>query len=243
MKHSHATGHTMPKIFPTYTLLFCFMLFCLPEARPQSVEIRAALGQKDIKPLQIGDTFPEELWHLPLQVVNHPDGRGKITLNDYRDRKLIILDFWATWCAPCIRSLDKLDSIQPLFAGDLQIVPITKQDRDIVTSVLKKRKWRHLSTYGVSDLPKYFPHGTIPHQVWIKEGRILAVTGSTYTETKFIGDVLKGGNPFTFMKTEDLSFDPNIPLFARMADDTAQGQIATFSILTLHRPELPFARE
>src|SRR5690606_33195356 len=73
----------------------CFMLFNLSTAQAQSPENgEAAEGQTEIKPLQIGDTIPEALWSLPLQVINHPEGKDTITLNDYRDKKLIILDFW-----------------------------------------------------------------------------------------------------------------------------------------------------
>src|SRR5690606_33441091 len=81
-----------------------------------------------VKPLQIGDTIPEALWHLPLQVVNHPEGKDTITLNDYRDTKLIILDFWATWCVPCIKSLGKLDSLQKQFGEELTVLPATYED-------------------------------------------------------------------------------------------------------------------
>src|SRR5690606_20797345 len=89
--------------------LLCFMLFNLSTAWAQSAESRTAEGQSEIKPLQIGDTIPEELWNLPLQVVNHPDGKDTITLNDYRDKKLIILDFGGTICPPCIASLRHLE--------------------------------------------------------------------------------------------------------------------------------------
>src|SRR5690606_8784518 len=82
--------------------LLCFMLFNLSTAQAQSAESRTAEGQTEIKPLQIGDTIPEELWNMPLQVVNHPEGKDTIRLNEYRDKKLIILDFWATWCGSCI---------------------------------------------------------------------------------------------------------------------------------------------
>src|SRR5690606_24297636 len=85
--------------------IFCFVLFSVAQA--QSAQERTDAGLLNVKPLQIGDTIPEELWHLPLQVVNHPDGKDTITQNDYRD-KLIILDFWATWCAPCVKELPDL---------------------------------------------------------------------------------------------------------------------------------------
>lgn len=90
-------------------MLFCFILFSYAQA--QSVGERSDAGLTHIKPLQIVDTIPDELWHLPLQVVNHPDGKDTITLNDYRDEKLIILDFWASYCSPCIKSISKIDSI------------------------------------------------------------------------------------------------------------------------------------
>src|SRR5690606_22173725 len=80
------------KVTLCLTGLLCFMLFNLPEAWAQSAEPRTAEGQIEIKPHKIGDTIPEELWNLPMQVVNHPTGKDTITLNDYRDKKLIILD-------------------------------------------------------------------------------------------------------------------------------------------------------
>jgi len=87
------------------------MLFNLSDAWAQSAETRTAEGQTEIKPLQIGDTIPEELWHLPFEVINHPTGKDTITLDKYRSRNVIILDFWASYCSPCIKSLKKVEQI------------------------------------------------------------------------------------------------------------------------------------
>src|SRR5690606_3319267 len=65
------------KSMPSVLALICFMLFNLSTAWAQSAESRTAEGQPEIKPLQIGDTIPEELWHLPLQITNQ-DGTNKI---------------------------------------------------------------------------------------------------------------------------------------------------------------------
>src|SRR5690606_15035157 len=103
-KAKRYTTLLLPTIF--VSVFICFS----GAAKAQS---RQDVGTAEVvRPLQIGDTIPEELWNMPLQVVNHPEGKDTITLNDYRDKKLIILDFWATWCAPCIRSMKELAVIQ-----------------------------------------------------------------------------------------------------------------------------------
>src|SRR5690606_11186126 len=79
-----------------FSLLAVVTIMCLYAVKQVSAQVAETCftAVSEIKPLQIGDTIPEALWQLPLQVVNHPKGKDTITLNDYRDKKLIILDFW-----------------------------------------------------------------------------------------------------------------------------------------------------
>lgn len=49
------------------------------------------------------------------------DGR-RVTLADYRG-KVLVLDFYATWCAPCRESIPRLSALQNRYGGQgLQIV-------------------------------------------------------------------------------------------------------------------------
>jgi thiol-disulfide isomerase/thioredoxin len=56
--------------------------------------------------LTVGTIAPE--WSL-----QNSDGQLR-KLSDYKG-KIVLMDFWATWCAPCVQSQPKLQSIQEKF--------------------------------------------------------------------------------------------------------------------------------
>lgn len=45
------------------------------------------------------------------------DDAGRATLEDY-EGKYILLNFWATWCAPCRKEMPQLSELQTEFGGD-----------------------------------------------------------------------------------------------------------------------------
>lgn len=38
-----------------------------------------------------------------------------VTLSEFRNREVVVLDFWATWCQPCIRSMPSLEALNEEF--------------------------------------------------------------------------------------------------------------------------------
>lgn len=189
-------------------LIICFMLFNLSDAWAQSSDNReAAERQEEIKPLQIGDTIPEELWNMPLQVVNHPEGKDTITLNDYRDKKLIILDFWATWCGPCINALHKLDSIESEFEADVLILPSSTEKIDLVKDKFEKEGFSLMTAVEQIPLRKYFPCQFLPHQVWISGNRLYITTDGEGNPRESIQHFMRGERPNLTMK-DDIFFEP-----------------------------------
>ena len=78
----------------------------------------------------------------------------KVTLAAFKG-KVILVNFWATWCAPCIREMPSLDRLQAAFdPGRFQIVAVN-EDRagpQKALPFLKKLGIAHFTSYFDRDL-------------------------------------------------------------------------------------------
>ena len=80
-------------------------------------------------------------------------GAVKKTFNaeDFEGR-ILVLEFWATWCAPCIKQFPKLNSLTKLFSEEeLVIISITDEPQSAIEPFLKRRT---LDTWIASDTDK-----------------------------------------------------------------------------------------
>ena len=58
------------------------------------------------------------------EVIFKDKNQKNVNLNDYKG-KLVILNFWATWCAPCREEMPSLDNLQfNQKLGNLKVFPI-----------------------------------------------------------------------------------------------------------------------
>jgi len=126
--------------------------------------------------LNVGDKAPNVTLS---EVINFP---GKsINVSDYHD-KLLVLDFWATYCVPCVKAFPKLDSLQRKFDGRVQFLPVTWEDKDKVQKFfnrLKKQRDYVLPTAIDTVLYKYFVDKSNQwsgQYVWIFHGEIVGIT-------------------------------------------------------------------
>ncbi|MEJ5147861.1 hypothetical protein WH188_21115 [Sphingobacterium sp. MYb388] len=175
------------KSIRTYSLLvLMFYMFSLSAQTPRKDS--GADGLNKIKPLMVGDTIPEALWHSPLGVLNYAQGSQRIYLNNFRDKKLILLDFWTVWCVPCINKLKELSAQLNLLDEDAIVVPVTKNNASSAQHILKQNDVDLFTIYADSMLIRYFPHVSVPHQIWIKDGIVTYITDGNLTTVANIND-------------------------------------------------------
>jgi thiol-disulfide isomerase/thioredoxin len=84
----------------------------------------------DVQPpesIKLGEFVPSSL-PFPAPAVSLTDAAGStVRLADFRG-KLIVLNLWATWCAPCLREMPSLERLQSRL-GDRAVVLAVSEDR------------------------------------------------------------------------------------------------------------------
>lgn len=186
-------------------LLFSY-LFCQPLWAGSCVVV----SNDTLKPLEIGDQLPELVLK---EVLNHPS--STLDLSQYKG-KLIILDFWASWCRPCIEAFPKNNALQATFDERVQIIPVTYESAEkakrMVDKVSKAKGFDNELPLVVNEqiLHQLFPHQTLPHYVWISpKGDFIQVTGTQDVTEENISLALKN-YPFKAQKkrqANSLPFD------------------------------------
>jgi thiol-disulfide isomerase/thioredoxin len=74
---------------------------------------------------------------------------ASVTLAAFRGR-VVLLNFWATWCAPCVREMPALDRLQAALGDQGLVVLAVSQDRGgakVVQPFLEKLKLDNLAIY------------------------------------------------------------------------------------------------
>ena len=78
------------------------------------------------------------------------DNEGKeISFSDFQD-KVLLVNFWATWCAPCIKEMPSLDRLKKKINKNFDVIAISV-DRDGVKKVKD-----FFNEYKITNLKKYF---------------------------------------------------------------------------------------
>lgn len=129
------------------------------------------------KLLEVGSLAPE--WELS-------DSNGKRRkLSEYRG-KIVVMDFWATWCAPCVKAQPTLQSIHEKYSGDVIVLGMNAFDKEnIDLNAYKTRK--NLSYDMILDsenIAEIYKIKILPIVYLLdRDGKIL-YTGTGYSENE-----------------------------------------------------------
>ncbi len=164
-----------------------------------------------VRALEIGQQCPDFKFD---NLARYP--RPTARLSDFKN-KLVILDFWATWCGSCLYALPFLDKIQRKHPHEVVILPVTFEKKEAVLRFLENNNFLKNSVLPSvtqdSLLSSYFPHNLLPHDVWINgDGRVIAITGSEEVNEENIEKVLSGEKISLHQKRDIFGQDIDKPM-------------------------------
>jgi thiol-disulfide isomerase/thioredoxin len=109
------------------------------------------------EPVGVGD---------PAPAFSLPDMSGRqFTLDQFRG-KVVLLDFWATWCGPCRMTMPMLERMEKEFQGRLVLLAINMQeDEEVIREYMQEQAIRSRvlldkegavgESYGLVSLPTH----------------------------------------------------------------------------------------
>jgi len=137
--------HRIPQI-PSVTSIFATMSIFLLLAMIQ-IAHAGSLSQRAVGTMANFTPSPKP---LPVPVITFRDGKGqKRGLAEFSG-KVVLVNFWATWCGPCRREMPDLDKLQARLGGPKFAVVAISSDRkglEVVRTFYQENEIQHLDTY------------------------------------------------------------------------------------------------
>ena len=96
-------------------------------------------------------------------------------------KDITIIDFFGTWCAPCIKAIPHLQELQKKFGDKISIILISTEDKDKLSAFIKNRSGFSfpLIVDGDESITQLFQPPSYPYSVVVnKDGTILSISNA-----------------------------------------------------------------
>ncbi|MBK1880410.1 TlpA family protein disulfide reductase [Pelagicoccus mobilis] len=81
------------------------------------------------------------------------------------DGKYILIDFWATWCGPCVRGIPHMNELHSQFKDKVAIVAVSRESRDKVEAMKNPVMDYYSAIDSQGRMGRFFEIRSIPHVV------------------------------------------------------------------------------
>lgn len=175
--------------------------------------------------LSIGDKMPD----LTFKLVGRNE---QASLADFQG-KVILIEFWASWCSPCIQSMLHLKALQEQFGAELVIIAVSNEKVERIATFTGNTNFPFLFARESAALRDYFPHRLIPHTVVVSPHQeVAAITRPEALTEDVIAQLLRGESVKLPLK-EDHPWDIRVDIFELNSSSQQSFQIQPA------RPEAP----
>lgn len=134
----------------------------------------------EYKELQNGDLAPDFTAELA-------DG-SSFTLSEQKG-KMVLLNFWATWCGPCVGEMPALERLQEEYPERLTVVAVNcGETKAVVDAFIEENGYTFSIAYDETDeISRQYPADGIPYTLIINEEGVILQTflGAADADTQY----------------------------------------------------------
>jgi len=168
--------------------------------------------------VKIGQHLDDD--NIPIQtLLNAPVKKANI--NDFKGQ-VVLLEFWATYCGPCITAMSHLQELQKEYKDKLRIITVSDEKESRINKFIENKPsnlWFAVDTANL--FQQSFPLRTIPESVLInKNGIVVAITEPQNITKQVIADVIADKKIDLPLKDDNMVVDPYAAYFP--ADSATQ---------------------
>ncbi|WP_205513821.1 redoxin family protein [Longitalea arenae] len=206
-------------------LSFCFLFLFTSESSAQP-------ATADSNGPHINQLCPDFTFDTLINYKNE-----KLALTDLRG-KFVIVDFWGTFCAPCIAAIPKIEALQKKFGNKLQVLMVATDGflkaKQFYETRSKANKAMVLPCAINRKFVKYFQIKEVSTYVWLDDqGYIKAITDESQITEQNLSDFIAKKSLQVRNKEKEVLIDRGKPLLAA-ALEMDSGNVMYSSTLTKH---------
>lgn len=131
-----------------------------------------------LRPLEAGRVAPP--FDLPVLAApagaSGPAAGTRLTDTDLRG-KVVLLEFWATWCGPCMASLPRVDAAARKWGDRAAAVAVNLDDADKAVRIFTEAGYRLILTGDDGDASVRYQADVLPHVVVLDRDGVVRFVG------------------------------------------------------------------
>ncbi len=102
------------------------------------------------------------------------DAKGNVINFETSKHRVTLVNFWATWCPPCIAEMPSMEALYVDYKDKMDFVFVSNEDRDVVSEFLKRKEYTFQTYTPISKAPETFDVQSIPRTFLIdRNGNVI----------------------------------------------------------------------